>query len=174
MRSGDEHLPSPPARTSASPHPLDPTAAAQAIANRLLEVLASADAVVRRFDPDSGDLEVVAVAGDFGASWPPGRRLARGTGTSGLAVELRAPVISDDVLADPRISFTPRTRDQIDRAPFRPALSLPLVDSGEVVGALSVGGQPGRRFSLEEVRLAEAFADQAAAVLRNARLYEQV
>ena len=68
MRSGDEHLPSQPARTSATPHPLDPTAAAQAIANRLLEVLASADAVVYRFDPDSGDLEVVAVAGDFGAS----------------------------------------------------------------------------------------------------------
>ena len=173
MRSGDEYLPSQSARTSGSPHPLDPTAAAQAIANRLLEVLASAVAVVYRLDPDSGDLEVVAVSGDFGASWPPGLRLARGTGASGLAVELRAPVISDDVLADPRISLTPGTRDQIDRAPFRPALSLPLIDSGEIVGALSVGGQKGRRFSLEEVRLAEAFADEAAAVLRNARLYEQ-
>jgi len=173
MRSGDEHLPSRPARTSASPHPLDPTAAAQAIADRLLELLCVLDAVVYRFEPGSGELEVVAFSGDLGASWPPGLRLARGTGTSGLAVELRAPVISDDVLADPRIALTASTRGQIERGPFRPALSLPLIEGGELVGALSVGGQPGRRFSLEEVRLAEAFAGQAAAVLRNARLYEE-
>lgn len=41
-------------------------------------------------------------------------------------------------------------------------LSVPLVVKGTVIGALSIADRPGRVFD-EEIRLAEAFADQAAA-----------
>jgi PAS domain S-box-containing protein len=42
-----------------------------------------------------------------------------------------------------------------------------------VIGALGIGDRTGRAFHAEEVRLAQAFADQAAVALENARLFEE-
>lgn len=44
-------------------------------------------------------------------------------------------------------------------------LSVPLVVKGTVIGALAIADRPGRVFDEGEIRLAEAFADQAAVAL---------
>jgi two-component system NtrC family sensor kinase len=51
-------------------------------------------------------------------------------------------------------------------------VALPLLTRERVVGALSVGDRAGRELSPHELQALQAFADQAAVALDNARLYE--
>ena len=48
---------------------------------------------------------------------------------------------------------------------------MPLVAQGREFGVLAVGDHTGRRFNDDDIRLTQAFADQAAVALENARLY---
>src|SRR4030095_6447336 len=53
----------------------------------------------------------------------------------------------------------------------RAVLAVPLRVKAVVIGALGVIDDAGRRFDAEEARLLQAFADQAALALENARLF---
>jgi two-component system, cell cycle sensor histidine kinase and response regulator CckA len=97
----------------------------------------------------------------------------RDTGMIGLAVRERAPVFTPNVLTDPRVVLTPAVRACIEPAPYRAVLAVPIARHHRVIGALGVGDRAGRVFSEEEVRLAQAFADQAAIALENARLFAE-
>jgi GAF domain-containing protein len=48
---------------------------------------------------------------------------------------------------------------------IRAVLGVPLIVQGEVIDALAVGDRAGRSFDEREIRLAQAFADQAALAL---------
>ena len=54
----------------------------------------------------------------------------------------------------------------------RGALALPMIVDDRVVGAIAVGDHEGRAYDSDEVRLAQAFVDQAAMALEKARLFE--
>lgn len=123
-----------------------------------------------RLSPASGDLELFASAG---LVVPRSPVLPRGTGTVGLAVLERRPVATPDVLNDPRISLPPSVREQIEKSAYEAILAIPLAVQERVIGALAVGDLIGRVFTDEEIRLAQAFADQAALALENARLYAE-
>jgi signal transduction histidine kinase len=60
------------------------------------------------------------------------------------------------------------------RAGVRALLAVPLLRQEEVVGALVVRRQNPGTFSNETVGLLQAFADQSAIALENARLFEQI
>ncbi len=62
-------------------------------------------------------------------------------------------------------------RGHIEQAGFRAVLAVPLLFKNRVIGALGVGDRAERVFDAEELRLAQAFADQAATALENARLF---
>ncbi|MCX8067007.1 MAG: GAF domain-containing protein [Anaerolineae bacterium] len=54
-------------------------------------------------------------------------------------------------------------------------LLLPMVTRGQTLGLVELERRsPGRSFSPEEIRLAQALANQAAAAVQNARLFEEV
>ena len=61
----------------------------------------------------------------------------------------------------------------MERAPFRAVMALPLLVQERMVGVLVLGDRAGRVFSNEEIRLAQAFADQAAQAIWNARLFAE-
>ena len=61
----------------------------------------------------------------------------------------------------------------MERAPFRAVMALPLLVQERMVGVLVLGDRVGRVFSDEEIRLAQAFADQAAQAIWNARLFAE-
>ncbi len=151
---------------------LDPAEVAQRIADSVRSLLAAQASTLYRLEPDSEDLVALAVSGEVG---PAGTRmvLRRGTGLSGLAVRDRGPVATTQILADPRVTLTPETRAQIEQAPYRAGLAVPLVGKDGVIGALAVADRGGRVFTDEETRLAESFADQAALALENARLFAE-
>ena len=97
-----------------------------------------------------------------------------GAGANGRAVALREPVTAEDVLAEPGIDVPPDLRERIVQAGVRAVCAVPLIVRDTVIGVLEVGDAMGRQFTVEEVHLAQSFADHAALSLENARLYAEL
>jgi len=153
---------------------LDPEEVAQRIAETVRGLLGAKASTLSRLDPESGNLVVLAVAGDAMPPFGPHFACPVGLGVAGLAGREGRPVSTPDVLTDPRITLTPEMRARAEQGLFRTGLAVPLVRTDQVVGVLAVGDVAGRVFTGEEVELAQAFADQAALALENARLYAEV
>jgi PAS domain S-box-containing protein len=152
---------------------LDPDEVGQRITDSVRGLFGLTTALFYQSVPDAGDLVLVAFSGDIGPRWPRSTVVPRGTGTVGLAVERRQPVLTADVLTDPAVTLTPEIRARVERAPYRAVLAVPLIVHDTVVGALALCDRRGRTFDEEDVRMAQAFADQAALALANARLYRE-
>ncbi|MBI4635017.1 MAG: GAF domain-containing protein [Candidatus Rokubacteria bacterium] len=145
------------------------------VAERLVDVLrelfdAHASALYRLRE-DDGAIVSVALGGPAREHLPQNHVLPRGAGVVARAVEERRPVWSRDVLEDPEVSFPPELRELVARSGNRAVLAVPLIVKGEVVGALAIALATARDFTRHEVALLQAFADQSALALENARLY---
>jgi signal transduction histidine kinase/DNA-binding response OmpR family regulator/HPt (histidine-containing phosphotransfer) domain-containing protein len=148
---------------------LDPREVAERMVASVRVLLDSTIASFHRVEGPAGDLVTLAVAGDVGTAWPVGTRLPAGAGAAGLAIRRGRPVMTDDLLDDSRISATPEVRARFEAVGMRVVLSVPILYRGQAIGAISAGRPGGRAFQDDEVRLAQAFADQAALALENAR-----
>jgi GAF domain-containing protein/CheY-like chemotaxis protein len=152
---------------------LDPDEVQQRIADSVRRMLGAARATLLRMDPVTGALNVVAVSGagpspvGLGTVFPPG------TGAVGLAVREDRLVTTPDFLADPALTYPPPVRAELERAPNRAVVAVPLTVGSRAIGVLSVTDRAGRIFDAEAARLLQAFADQAAIALENARLYAE-
>ncbi|MBI4241178.1 MAG: GAF domain-containing protein [Candidatus Rokubacteria bacterium] len=153
---------------------LDPEEVGQRVVDSLRTLFKAETASLFRLEAGSGDLVTVAVSGDVGPT--PGGHLVlpKDTGAAGLAVLERQPVMTANVLTDPRITLAPADQARIEQAAYRAVLAVPLVVKDTVIGALGIGNREGRVFDSEEVWLAQAFADQAAIALENSRLYGEL
>ena len=128
---------------------------------------------LRLLTPD-GSLQGVAFGGGMRMVFPPGHALPGGNGSvSGLAVAAAAPVWSDDVFGDSRLDLADEVRRGMTAAGDAAVLAVPLRVKGQIIGALSVADAPGRRFTAADADRLQAFADQAAIAVDNARLYEE-
>jgi GAF domain-containing protein len=149
---------------------LHPGGVAQRVVDCVRDLIGVLAASVFRLDPESGELEETASSGRAPFRDRP-LRYPRGTGAVGLAVTERRAVVSNNVLADPRLRFAPDVRAFLENSQIRAILAVPLSVKGQVIGALGLADASGRVFTEDDVRLAQAFADQAAVALENARLY---
>jgi len=93
-------------------------------------------------------------------------RIKVGQGVTGKAVELREPVLVNDVRSEENF---------INSAPgVRSELAVPLIAKNKVIGVLDVeAAQPGA-FNAEHVRLLTLFGSRIAIGIENARLYTRV
>lgn len=100
-----------------------------------------------------------------------GVELPPGAGFVGHAVHRREPVLVDDAAADDR--YLPQL-DQATGFLSGSVMAVPLMARGEVLGALEVANHrgDGERFDHGQLAFLLALADDAAAAIRNARLYE--
>ncbi len=146
---------------------------AQRVAGSVRALLHGRTAVLYRLDPESGNLVALAVSGDVGPGFASGIVFPAGIGAVGLAVRQRAAVSSTNVFTDQRVVFSEAVRTGIEQATHLAVVAVPLIAKDAVIGVLSVGDAEGRIFSADEIRLAQAFADQAALALDNARLYTE-
>jgi len=153
------------------------TADVRQVARRIAEstrsLLGVQSAALCRLDPESGDLVVLALARDEAEVLDEGFVFSRGSGAVGAAVRERRPIASPDVYNDPRVLLPPELRAGVERSRRRAMLALPLMVEGTVIGALAARDRLGRMFDAEAMRLASAFADQAALALEKARLAEE-
>ena len=141
-------------------HSLDINVLAQQLADSIGALVGAPRSVVYSLDRASGDLVALAVYGEAQSALGSGTVLVKGFGPC-------RPVTTTDVLTDPRVWLTPEMRRRVEQAGYRAALAVPLLVKGEVVGAIAILEQKGRSFDDEEIRLAQAFADQAALALQN-------
>lgn len=86
-----------------------------------------------------------------------------------LAYRTGEPFVSNEILTDPRASR--RLADSIEVK--QNAVFVPLKTEAGVLGVLVVADKP-ERFDAEDLAAVQSYADQAALLLRNARLYEEL
>ncbi len=152
---------------------LDLEVVAQRIADSVRALLSVESSALFRLEPHSGDLVPLAVSGYTGGGFDRHVRFPRGTGMVGLATRDRRAVATPNLLTDARVILPPDVRERIEPASYRAILAIPLLVKDTVIGALAVGDREGKSFDEEEIKLAQAFADQSALALDNARLYEE-
>jgi PAS domain S-box-containing protein len=153
---------------------LDPEEVGQRIVESIRGLLGTVSASLLRIHPVSAHFAVLAESGEtnaaFGKHKPPAGKIE----LLRLAVRKRQPLASASLLIEG--CRTQQINDQAvsDGTSYRSVLAIPLVHQERVIGALAIVDHPGRIFSQEEIRLAQAFADQAATVLENAHLYQEL
>jgi GAF domain-containing protein len=151
---------------------LDESRVIEIVGTQAHETLGMPDMGVWLQDPDSGGLHLAAGRGPYSA--PLARRaepMEPGEGVVGRALTEGRPVWTSDVLHDPRIRLRPESRRWIEEIGGRAILAVPIIRE-HVLGALVAYRPPGARFEDREVEYLSAFANQVAAALENARLYQ--
>ncbi len=98
-------------------------------------------------------------------------RLRIGESLSGRVAASGEPLVVTDLVNDPRV--IPAHRETMSRRGYRALLAVPVKVGERVVGVLSIRTRREEGFSAEDVRIATAFASQAAVALENSRLYHE-
>ena len=125
------------------------------------------------FEARGEELVSLSLKGDHGPTGGHAIVYPIGSGAAGMAAKERRPIVTSDLLTDARIPQPPEQRARMERAPFRAVLAVPLLLQERMIGVLVLGDRVGRVFADEEVRLVQAFADQAAIAIENARLHRE-
>jgi signal transduction histidine kinase/ActR/RegA family two-component response regulator len=152
---------------------LDPALVWYRIAAGVRTLLDDAPSAALYYLEPEGDLRAVAVSTEPGVHFDWNRWLPKGTGMAGLAIQKRAVVAAEDVVAFPEVVYPPDIRARLARSAYRALLAMPLIVQDRVLGALAVGAERGRRFTAREIELVSAFAHHAAVAADNARLFEE-
>jgi two-component system, NarL family, sensor histidine kinase UhpB len=97
-----------------------------------------------------------------------------GQGVAGMAIADRRVVWTGDYLTDTSFPHTPRADDWITRTGYRSQMSAPLIGEEGPIGAISAYSAQPDAFAGSASELLGALASQAAIVLGNARLYEEL
>jgi signal transduction histidine kinase len=153
---------------------LDAAEVGQRIVEHVRRLLKIRAAALYQLDPAAGMLVTLAAENDFGAVTTPWRALPLGMGVVGLAIQTRQPVVTTNVLTDPRLTIPAAVRASLELTPVRAVLALPLLRDSQVIGALSLGDGAGRTFDAETLALVRLFAVHAATAFANAQLYTAV
>ncbi|HSF03070.1 MAG TPA: GAF domain-containing protein, partial [Solirubrobacterales bacterium] len=149
---------------------LDPTTVGQRIVDSVLTLFGGDSAILRLVRP-SGALVGLAAAGRYAGGFEAGETIPAGVGMVGRAVAERRAVTTTDVLLDPLVKLTPAFKERIAALGQRAVAAAPLRVKGEILGVLAVVDVRPRAFTDADLALLQAFADQAALALENARLF---
>jgi diguanylate cyclase (GGDEF)-like protein len=122
-------------------------------------------------DQQTGELYFKAAVG-AGSEMLMHLRLQRGEGIAGWVAEHNAPLIVDDVNADPR--FAARF-DKTSRFHTKSILCVPLAIKGRVLGVIElVNGEGDGSFSTEDLRILSTVAEFSAIAIENAQNFAKV
>ncbi len=143
---------------------LDPEEALQLILKEAVRVMRASSGSTVLINPTDGMLEIHASQG-----LPPDAvklKLRVGEGITGWVARTGKPARVGDVTRDPRyVMLRPEVRSE---------LAVPLEVNGQLRGVLNVDSERLEAFSAEDLELLEALAAQAARVIHNTWLYEQL
>ena len=151
---------------------LEVTDVGERIVHSVLPLFEARSSGLYALEPD-GSFRGVAWGGDARARYAEGQRFPPGDGVIGWVITHKATAASADVLADARFFFPEPRRSELAAGGNNAVLAVPLRAKGSLIGVLAVADKPGRTFIEAEFLLLQAFADQAALALENARLYQR-
>jgi len=153
---------------------LDPEEVGQRIVESIRGLFETVSASLLRRDPVSANFAILAQSGDMEAAHGRHLRLAGEDGIVRLAIDRRQPLASTSFLVETHRARQLTAGTETGDTSYHSVLAIPLIHQDQVIGALAITDHPGRLFSQEEIRLAQAFADQAATALENAHLYQEL
>jgi PAS domain S-box-containing protein len=151
---------------------LDVAAVGDRIVGRVLPLFSARLAIVRALEPDDS-LRTIAASGSARVPFGSGHVLPAGIGLMGHVVTEGCPVWTADVRTDTRIARSADYTERLQESGTEAALAVPLRAKGRMIGVLGIADAAGRVFSEREVALLQAFADEAAVALENARLFAE-
>ncbi|MFO1475717.1 MAG: GAF domain-containing protein [Verrucomicrobiota bacterium] len=143
---------------------LEPQEALQLIADEAVRMMRASSGSVILINPTSGFLEIQAAQGLPASA--KNLKLRVGEGITGWVARTGSPARVGNVAEDPRYIML--------RRHVRSELAVPLEVDKEVRGVLNVDSDRSNAFSEEDQELLQALADQAARVIHNTWLYEQL
>ena len=150
------------------------------LVNKVAMIVQTEKVMIMLHQPDSGTLSVLPPALGISEEQAAEVNISIDEGVSGMVFRTREPILYNDALNDPRTN-----KDLVSLLHIRNGICVPLVikqrDEEErlvderVIGVMHVFN---KRFNqdlgMEDVRLVEMLAEQAAAVISNAQLYIQL
>src|SRR5436309_1811619 len=143
---------------------LEPHKALQLIVDEAVQLMGASSGSVALFNPTTGFLEIEAARGlPLAASK---LKLKLGEGVTGWVARAGKPARVGDVSKDPRYVMARRN--------VRSELAVPLEVNGVVRGVLNVDSDRLNAFSAENQELLQELGAQAAKVIHNTWLYEQL
>jgi GAF domain-containing protein len=152
---------------------LDESRVMELVVTQAHETLGMLDIAIWLQEAAGGLLRLVAGRGQFsGPLIQRAEPMDPDEGVVGRALAERRPVWTSDVLQDSRIRLRPASRRWIEEIGGRAILAVPLIRE-HVLGALVAYRPKGARFADHEVEYLSVFANQVAAALENARLYDE-
>ena len=145
-----------------------PEIIAAAAIRPLREVLGVARAVVNLFDLAAGEAEWLAAAGRRRIHVGSGVRFSMQMMGDVEALKRGEPQIVDTHALPPGPEV-----DALLASGVHTYMVVPMIAGGELIGAISFGGEPGP-FPAEQMRIAREVATQLAIAVAQARLYDRV
>jgi len=127
-------------------------------------------AVVASFwvaDEESKTLELRAFSNEVMGAGQTFRRAKFGEGSAGWVAANRQPMRADDAFTDGRVGGL----DWYRQHGLTSTYTTPVIADGQVVAVLSLNGRRPFRFSAYDYSLLDGLVAQAAAAIRNARLF---
>jgi len=154
----------------------DPSAVLRRTIDEARRLLDADHVVIHQVRPGSRELadyrEVFSPGPD--ATSPEAVTVSIGQGIAGRAIEERAVTWTGDYLADRSFPHTERADEWIGRFGYRSQMSAPLIGEEGPLGAISAYSSRPNAFGEDDSQLLGTLASQAAIVLGNARLYEEL
>jgi GAF domain-containing protein/CheY-like chemotaxis protein len=151
---------------------LDEARVLELVATHARETLDMPDLAIWLRDGQTEFLRFAVGRGQFsGPLTDRAQPLRMDEGVVGRVLDDGKPIWTADVLADPRIRLSPDSRRWIEEVGGRAILAVPLIRE-HLQGALVAYRHAGERFTEREIEYLSVFANQVAAALENARLYE--
>ena len=145
-----------------------PQAIAGAVIRPLRELLGVARAIVNLFNLETGEVEWLAAAGRNRTHLGPGVRYPMR-----LMGDLDSLKRGEPQLIDTRALPPGPEVDALLASGVSAYMAVPMMAGGELIGALSFGGEQ-ESFPKEQVLIAQAVAAQLAIAIAQARLFERV
>jgi signal transduction histidine kinase len=143
------------------------------IVQQATELLGARGGILNLTDWEAGEDRVVAATGSATSTLGMGSRLDRSL--SGWSAVHRAPVLSNDLPADPRVDRAGLSLLEDEKgSPVESAAVVPLIVKDRVVGTLVlIDKQTGpRQFDQGDLDLLATFGNHAATAIENARHFE--
>lgn len=152
--------------TAVASESLDLTTTLERSLEQILTVMGCKVGTIHLYDPGKDVLSLAVWQGLSSAIItknnvsPPGQDLA------GWVIEHKEPLIVSDISCDPRA-----TQLTLEDSPHA-YVGAPMRARGRVLGVLSVMGETGQVFEVEEVALLASIADEVGVAVENSQLYE--
>ncbi|MEU2941024.1 helix-turn-helix domain-containing protein [Nocardiopsis alba] len=148
----------------------DPQAVLKRLVDRAHDLVGTEVTYMSLYDPDTDELFVRASRGTVSPRFP-GLRVPTGVGIASRVVHTLSPQWVADYSETADFDRDPEIDLAVKDERLRSLLGVPVSADGEILGVLFAADRSARSFGGDEIALLSAFADQAALILRTARLF---